>query len=102
MDGNGDARMKKLRESKVESGIKAAARELGVTMQKQNGPGDRGKTDQLCMKNGIAGFLEIKRPGEVPTKLQLRYIYQRQEDGFPATWVDSIEAGVKWLKETFS
>lgn len=90
-----------LRESAVEKAICAHAKKIGVTMQKQNGVHNRGKADQLAMKDGRAGFLEIKRPGQKPTALQLRYLRQRQEDGFPATWVDNVADGVKWLNDTF-
>ena len=91
----------KLRESKVEKGIKDFAKSVGITMEKQNGLGNRGKTDQRAEKDGKAGFLEIKRPGEMPTKLQLRYIQRKRDNGFPATWVDNIEDGIEWLKATF-
>lgn len=91
----------KIRESQVEKGICDFAKTIGVTMQKQNGVHNRGKADQLCMRGGKAAFLEIKRPGEKPTKLQERYLRLRREDGFPATWVDNVEDGIAWLKEVF-
>lgn len=90
-----------IRESSVEKGIKEFAKSVGITMEKQNGPGNRGKADQRAEKNGKCGFLEIKRPGETPRKLQLRYLQQKRDNGFPATWVDNIEDGIQWLKENF-
>lgn len=89
-----------MKESAVESAICAYARSKGITTQKQNGMHNRGKADQLLMRNGVAAFLEIKRPGEKPTALQLRYLKQRRDDGFSAEWVDNIEGG-KHLVDLF-
>lgn len=90
-----------MRESTVEKAICKFGADNGITMQKQNGPGCRGKTDQLCMKRGVAAFLEIKRPGEKPTALQLRYMRQRRGDGFEADWCDSVADGIAFLKRVF-
>lgn len=90
-----------MRESQIEKAIRDFAKANGITMQKQSGPNDRGKADQLCMKDGVAGFLEIKRPGEKPTALQLRYLEKRSEDGFPVAWCANVADGVEWLKKTF-
>lgn len=92
----------KLRESVVERGICNFGESAGITMQKQNGPGNRGKTDQLCMKSSVAAFLEIKRPGEKPTALQLRYMRLRREDGFEADWCDNVADGIAFLKRVFN
>lgn len=90
------------RESTVEAAILAHAKYIGVTFEKQNGMGDRGKTDRRAEKNGKCGFLEIKRPGEEPKKLQLRYIQKKINNGFPATWVDNAADGIRWLNENFT
>jgi len=90
-----------MKESAVESAICAYARSKGITTQKQNGMHNRGKADQLFMRNGVAAFLEIKRPGEKPTALQLRYLKQRKEDGFAASWASSFEMGKQFIDEVF-
>lgn len=94
--------MSKIRESAVEKVVCGFGEANGITMQKQSGPGDRGKTDRLCMRKGIAAFLEIKRPGEKPTALQMRYIRKRREDGFEADWCDNAADGIAFLKRVFN
>jgi hypothetical protein len=61
----------------------------------------REQADQLLMRNGVAAFLEIKRPGQKPTALQLRYIKQRSADGFAADWVDTFEKGKEFIDQVF-
>jgi len=90
-----------MKESAVESAICAYARSKGITTQKQNGMHNRGKADQLLMRNGVAAFLEIKRPGEKPTALQLRYLKQRSDDGFAAGWADTVEMGKQFIDRFF-
>lgn len=93
--------MNQIRESVVEKSIITYAKSKGITTQKQNGMHNRGKADQLLMRNGVAAFLEIKRPGQKPTALQLRYIQQRMDDGFAAGWVDSFEKGKQFIDRVF-
>ena len=82
-----------IRESKVESAINAYADENGVKHYKQTGPDGRSKPDQLYMKNGVALFIEIKRPGEKPTPGQLRELKELQAVGMIAEWVDNARDG---------
>jgi len=90
-----------MRESTVEKGIVAYAKSKGVTAQKQNGLHNRGKADQLLMRNGVAAFLEIKRPDEEPTPLQYRYLKQRAADGFAAGWANTVEMGKEFIDRVF-
>lgn len=90
-----------MKESTVERDIIAYARSKGITTQKQNGMHNRGKADQLLMRNGVAAFLEIKRPGQAPTALQLRYLKQRSDDGFAAGWADTVEKGKEFIDRVF-
>lgn len=43
-------------------------------------------------------FMEIKKPGEVPTPIQLHRIEQLTKRGVPAIWVDSVLEGINVLK----
>ncbi len=90
-----------MKESTVESRIISYAKSKGVTAQKQNGMHNRGKADQLLMRNGVAAFLEIKRFGKEPTPLQWRYIKQRRKDGFAADWTDTFEKGKEFIDRVF-
>lgn len=45
--------------------------------------------DLLALKNGKAWFIEVKRPGEQPTKLQLKKHEQLKKQGFKVSvWSD--------------
>lgn len=44
-----------------------------------------GIPDVLCLKAGRAYWIEFKRPGEEPTKLQNHRMRQLQEAGCPTT-----------------
>lgn len=91
-----------MKESGEEKAVGQFCKDHGITFQKQGGQGDRGKSDRICMKQGIAAFVELKRRGQVPTKLQLRYLEGRSADGFHAAWFDNAPAAIKWLKEVFN
>lgn len=87
-----------MRESSVETKVKDFCKENGVSTLKLNGFGNRGKADQLLMKEGVAFFLELKATGEKPTKLQLRFLQQRRDDGFHAEWSDNAEQAIHFIK----
>lgn len=93
--------MIRAREADVEKAVNAYCKTKGITSQKQNGLGDRGKSDRLLMRNGVAAFLELKRPGQKPTELQLRYLRMRKEDGFAAAWADSFHMAKEWIDRVF-
>lgn len=90
-----------MRESAVEKAICAFAKENNISTLKIAGANERGKADRLFMKDGVASFLEVKRPGEAPTGLQLRFLRLRTEDGFAAEWCDNIADGVAFLRKTY-
>ena len=77
-----------MRERSVEKIIGDFCKSRGISYQKQNGHGDRGKADRLLMRHGKAAFIEVKKPGGKPTALQFRYLQERQLDGFDAEWRD--------------
>ena len=77
-------------EKTVEKDCVKYAKSLGWMFRKQQGQGQRGKTDRFFMKNGITVFVEFKRPGEKPTPKQANEIEMLREEGFQAEWFDSI------------
>lgn len=77
-------------EKEVERECVKYAKSLGWKFRKQQGQGQRGKTDRFFMKNGITVFVEFKRPGGEPTVKQYNEINNLREDGFIAEWFDSI------------
>lgn len=55
------------------------------------GYGTAGTPDLLGCINGTALAIEVKRPGNKPTKLQLHRIAQWKLAGAFSTWVDNLE-----------
>jgi hypothetical protein len=50
----------------------------------------------VLLPGGRVGFIELKRPGKVPTKIQAFWIQQLVNRGFAAGWTDN-RAGVDEL-----
>jgi len=60
---------------------------------------EAGYPDRLFISPfGHTIFMEFKRPGEVPTPIQVHRITTLQNRGVPAVWVDSILEGINVLK----
>jgi hypothetical protein len=82
-----------MRESFVEKQICQYAKQLGWKTMKLNGMGFRSKPDRMFYQAGKVFFLEIKRPGEKPTKQQNYRLQRLMAEGFIADWTDNIEEG---------
>ncbi|QJI52227.1 putative VRR-NUC domain-containing protein [Cronobacter phage JC01] len=88
---------KVVKESKVEKEIRQYALATGWWVAKFVAPGKRGVPDRLFIKNGWHLFMEIKRPGEVPTEQQLLRHQEMRKYGAIVVWVDSVEEAKSWL-----
>jgi len=88
-----------MRESEIERLICEKARHLGISNLKLSGPGNRGQSDRMFMKNGRVAFLEVKAPGGVISALQRRFIDERRADGFAADVFDNVVLAVQWLRK---
>lgn len=60
----------------------ALARSLRLLYLKFTSPGRTGVPDRMVLVDGKVIFIEFKRPGEVPTKLQAYMHEQLREMGF--------------------
>lgn len=65
----------------------AVAKSLGFIAYKMHGGAYSvvGLPDVLCIKDGRAYWIEFKRPGEEPTKIQQHRIRELIEAGCPST-----------------
>lgn len=90
-----------MRESALEKIVCREAKALGISTYKLAGPNDRGKPDRIFMRNGVAAFVELKAPGEKPTKLQMKNLQEREADGFNAQWFDNPGEAINWLRAVF-
>lgn len=71
----------------------ALIRECGGYVIKTQPPGvPSGTPDLLACIAGVMYAIEVKRPGNKPTKLQEHRLKQWRDAGAVAVWVDSVDA----------
>lgn len=76
-----------------------AARCLGWIAYKMHGSqfGVAGLPDILCIKSGMAVWLEAKRPGEKPTKIQQRRMLELSGAGCKCAVIHSAAEAAAFL-----
>lgn len=85
-------------EKTIEKAVVAWASSRGFLTPKMLST-ENGWPDRLFISPyGHTIFIEFKRPGQYPTKLQCYRIEKLQERGIPAFWVDSEEAAIAILQ----
>ena len=78
-------------ESQLETALVRYARENGILTYKFSSPAHRGVPDRIFIHRGRVLFLELKRPGNVPTKLQEHVMAQIQEAGADCLWTSDLD-----------
>ena len=87
-------------EAYIEKTVTDWAKERGWIVLKFTPRGDRGWPDRLFISRwGSHVWIEFKRPGKEPTKLQHKRLQQLQDNKCHAVWTNSIEDGINYLKE---
>lgn len=85
-------------EKDIESWARKYAEKQGLLEFKFVSPNNVGVPDRLFMNNhGLVGFLEFKKPGNKPTKLQQFFLDAFQGRKVIADWVDNKEAARVWI-----
>lgn len=88
-------------ESTLEKRFVARCHERGLLTFKFNSASRRGVPDRIILGKGKTMFLEFKKKGEHPTKLQQFYLQLIRDEGMVAEWVDTYEKAEAILKRTF-
>lgn len=78
-------------EAQLERKVVEFCREYKLLTYKFSSPAHRGVPDRIILHHGRALFLELKRPGKKPTKLQERELEELRAVGCTAHWTDSFE-----------
>lgn len=85
------------RESKVEKDIRVFAERRGWWVAKFVSPGKRGVPDRIFIRAGVVVFIEVKRPGEEPTRQQLKRHREMREHGATVHTVDNFADATRIL-----
>jgi hypothetical protein len=78
-----------MRESKLERKSAAWAQSQGWLTMKYTG--ERGYPDRIFIKEGVTVWIELKREGEEPTRVQYYQMKRLKDRGAYAYWTDSLE-----------
>lgn len=90
--------MSVLRESKIEEDVFKWAKRRKIKVCKVQFV-ETGHPDRLfILQNGLHVWIEFKRPGEVPSRLQYYRIRELQNLGAVATWTDDADDAIKFLE----
>lgn len=89
-DFNPNSKPKK-REKSLESYFMDKVNALGGICYKFVSPGNSGVPDRVVIYKGCVVFVELKRPGKKPRKLQQLMIEEIRRQGVPAFAVNSKE-----------
>lgn len=87
------------KESAIEGRAVRWAAQRGILNRKMNGLGNVSWPDRLfILPNGIAAFVEFKRPGEQPTPLQYDTMRKLLDAKQHVAWFDDSDAAIQWLE----
>lgn len=93
-------RKRREKESAIEDRVVRWAVANGIMHRKMDGLGHKGWPDQLfLLPNGIAAFVEFKKPKEELTPLQNKFLRELVDRKQYATWTDDSDAAIAWLGE---
>lgn len=87
-------------EKTIVAKVMETARSLGWLAMKNHGSNFslRGLPDVLVIKDGRAAWMEVKRPGEEPTKIQAHRMRELAAAGCPCTTVRSPGDAMAFLE----
>lgn len=89
-------------ESRIESKTSAYAESLGILTLKLNVKGRAGWPDRLYLFRGHIWFVEFKRAGENPRKLQTYIHNQLRQQGAVVKLIDNLIDGRSMINELYN
>jgi hypothetical protein len=82
---------KKTKENDIESYLGEKSKENDFLYYKFKSPANSGVPDRIMIGHGMTIFVELKKPGEKPRKLQERVISRMKEHGASVYVIDTKE-----------
>ena len=84
-------------EKVIEEYLRKEVAKIGGKAYKFKSEQNNSVHDRMCvLPEGVVYFVEVKRPGKAPTKLQTKTIKEFRDKGHYSTWV-STKVEVNWL-----
>lgn len=84
-------------EAQIEKAVCDYARKRGAIVMKLSGMNQKGQPDRMFLHDGRVVFVEFKKPGNEPTRLQWKWLKELQAQGFTAFWTDNVKIGKDML-----
>lgn len=88
-----------MRESKIEAHLVKEVARIGGKAVKMVPTYHSGLPDRLVLYRGRTVFVELKKPGGKPRKLQVHFLDQLKAEGFDTRVLDTIEGVDAFVKE---
>ena len=86
-------------ENKIEKYFRDEIEKINGKALKFYSPGNNGVPDRIVLLNGKCYFVELKKPGEVPNKLQKAVHRRFKKLGFEVYIIDNVEKVGEFIKE---
>jgi hypothetical protein len=86
-------------ENKIEKYFRDEIEKINGKAFKFSSPGNNGVPDRIVLLNGKCYFVELKKPGAKPRKLQKAVIKTFKKLGFKVYVIDSIEKVGDFINE---
>ena len=84
-------------EGKIQTSIVRYGKSQGFWVLRFEVMSMAGFPDLLLLGHGRIAFIEVKRPGKKPTKLQFKRLDQISEHDIPAIWCDNINDAKEFI-----
>ena len=92
--------MQKISEAQIEKKVTEHAKKAGWLSYKWVSPSQRWVPDRLYFKNGQVKMIEVKAPGQFPTKGQAIIHKMLRSEGCTVHVIDTVEKGVALLERS--
>ena len=86
-------------ENDIENYMKRECEKNDILFYKFTSPSRRGVPDRILIGNGQVIFVELKKPGETPRKLQVKIIQRMRDHGADVRVIDTIEGTDALIKK---
>lgn len=88
-----------MKESEIEKALNDAVKARGGFTRKVVYQGRKGAPDRWCFLFGNLLIVELKRPGEEPTKQQLNELVRLRNAGMCVCWISTLDEVARLIED---